>query len=369
MAEEFSFPFPDNNGDRAYTDSDFAKFWSAWFANGVFVNVGGGLQVVDNGNGMNILLKNGAANINGRVYWLNTDRSFTVPVASNAQDRTDSIVIRSDLGARAINVFYKQNDTSVTRTGSIYEIQIAKIFVPRNSNDVYTQNITDSRTDTTVCGLASPNSPIDVSQFKTQFEAMFNTQLTTQENQFEKWLQNLKNQLDTNQAGNLQNQIDGINQQLGKLGTFALDNNVVHANGVENEIIQGDKKFTGDINIQTIKKSIEIWPSFRNYWNGEPAVAYRSGNVVTIYATLTNIYNVSSGNEYEIMIIPEGFRPPRDFRVVQQGSYMNRFLLRFSSSDGKVWISRYAADGRETGYNAGTWLNAFATYVVDRPIL
>lgn len=363
-SDEFSFPFPDNNGDRAYTDTDFAKFWSAWFANGVFVNVGTGLQVVDNGNGMNILLKSGAANLNGRVYWLNTDRSFTVPVASNAQDRTDSIVIRSDLGARAINVFYKQNDTSVTRSGSIYELQIAKIFVPRNSNDVLTQNITDMRTDSNVCGIASPNSPIDVSQFKSQFEAMFNTQLTTQENQFEAWLQNLKNQLDDNQAGNLQNQIDTINGTLGTLGTFAKSADVVNLSGDQN--VGGNKVFTDDVNIKTIKAPIEIWPSFRNYWNGEPAMVYRSGNVVTVYATLTNIYNVSVGNEYEIMIIPEGFRPPRDFRVIQQGSYMNRFLLRFSASDGKVWISRYAADSRESGYNAGTWLNAFATYVIDR---
>lgn len=369
MADEFSFPFPDNNGDRAYTDSDFAKFWSAWFANGVFVNVGSGLQVVDNGNGMNILLRNGAANVNGRVYWLNTDRSFTVPVASNAQDRTDSIVIRSDLGARAINVFYKQNDTSVTRTGSIYELQIAKIFVPRNSNDVYAQNITDTRTDSNVCGIASPNSPIDVSQFKSQFEAMFNTQLTTQENQFDLWLQNLKNQLDANQAGNLQNQIDGINGQLGTLGTFALNNSVVHTSGVNYEKVEGDKGFTGDINIQTIKQPIELWPNFRNYSSLYPAMAYRSGNVVSIYATLTNVYNVKAGNEYEIMIIPEGFRPPSDFRTIQQGSNMNRFLLRFSAIDGKVWISRYAADSKESGYNAGVWLNAFTTYVVDRPIL
>lgn len=365
-ADEFSFPFPDSNGDRTYTDSDFAKFWSAWFANGVFVNVGSGLQVTDNGNGMNILLKNGAANINGRVYWLNTDRSFTVPVASNAQDRTDSIVIRSDLGARAINVFYKQNDTSVTRSGSIYELQVAKIFVPRNSNDVLTQNITDTRTDSNVCGIASPNNPINVDQFKAQFEAMFNTQLNNQETQFDAWLQNLKNQLDANQAGNLQNQIDAINGTLGTLGKFALDANVVHKSGVDYEEISGVKVFKDDVNIKTIRAAIDIWPSFRNYSSLDPAFVLRSGNVVSVYATISNLYNVNVGNEYEIMTIPEGFRPPHDFRTIQQGSYMNRFLLRFSASDGKVWISRYAADGRESGYNAGTWLNAFATYVIDR---
>lgn len=208
MANEYSFPFADSGGDRAYSDADFAKFYSAIFANGVFINVGGGLQVVDNGVGMNILLKAGSANIGGRVYFLNADQAFTVPVASSTQDRVDSVVIRLDLSARSINAFYKQADTSVTRNSNTYELQIAKITVPKNANDILQQNIADMRTDKTVCGIASPNDPIDVTTFKAQFEAMFNQQLSDNQTQFQSWFTNLKNQLDSNQASNLQNQIN-----------------------------------------------------------------------------------------------------------------------------------------------------------------
>ena len=208
MANEYSFPFADSGGDRVYSDADFAKFYSAIFANGVFINVGGGLQVVDNGVGMNVLLKSGSANIGGRVYFLNADQAFAVPVASSTQDRVDSVVIRLDLSARSINAFYKQADTSVTRNSNTYELQIAKITVPKNANDILQQNIADMRTDRTVCGIASPNDPIDVTTFKAQFEATFNQQLSDNQTQFQSWFANLKSQLDSNQASNLQNQIN-----------------------------------------------------------------------------------------------------------------------------------------------------------------
>lgn len=205
---EWSFPFADNNGDRAYSDADFAKFFSAWFANGVFINVGGGLKVATSNNGMSITLKSGAANINGRVYYLNNDQTFTVPVASNAQDRTDSLVIRLNLSSRVINAVYKNSDTTVTRNDNVTELQVAKITVPKSASTISDTNVADMRSNDAVCGLASPTDPIDVGDFTTQYEALFNSQLTQNANDFTAWFANLKSQLDSNQASNLQNQIN-----------------------------------------------------------------------------------------------------------------------------------------------------------------
>lgn len=206
---EWAFPFADNNGDRLYNDSDFAKFFSAWFVNGIFINVGKGLQVVDSvAGGMRITLKNGAANINGRVYYLNTDTDLTVPVASSLQDRTDSIVIRLDTSARTISTIYKQSDTSVTRNTTTYELQIATIFVAKNISEITQSMITDMRTNKSVCGLASPNDPIDVDEFTKQYQALFNKQLNDNNDSFQTWFSNLKNELNSNQAANLQNQIN-----------------------------------------------------------------------------------------------------------------------------------------------------------------
>lgn len=254
---EWSFPFADNNGDRAYSDTDFAKFFSAWFANGVFINVGGGLKVSGSTNGMNVTLKNGAANINGRVYYLNDDQAFSVPVASNSQDRTDSIVIRLDLASRVINAVYKQSDTTVTRNDNVTELQIAKILVPRSSTSVLESNISDMRPNDTVCGLASPTDPIDVGEFTTQYEAIFNSQLTQNANDFTTWFANLKSQLDSNQASNLQNQIDNNTN-----GISNLENSKLGVDDVQNvknwetnkQYKTGDLVFVSGLNLTDITK-------------------------------------------------------------------------------------------------------------------
>ncbi len=254
---EWSFPFADNKGDRAYSDADFAKFFSAWFANGVFINVGSGLKVSGSTNGMNVTLKKGAANINGRVYYLNDDQAFSVPVASNSQDRTDSIVIRLDLASRVINAVYKQSDTTVTRNDNITELQIAKILVPRSSTVVEETNITDMRSNETVCGLASPTDPIDVGDFTTQYEALFNSQLAQNANDFTAWFKNLKNQLDSNQASNLQNKID---ENASKISN--LENKKVSVDDVQNvknwetnkQYKIGDLVFVSGLNLTDVTK-------------------------------------------------------------------------------------------------------------------
>lgn len=249
---EWAFPFADSNGDRMYSDADFAKFFSAWFVNGVFINVGGGLQLVDSiAGGMRITLKSGAANINGRVYYLNGDTEFTVPVASSTKDRTDSVVLRLDLSNRTMSTIYKQSDTSLVRNDSTYEIQLAKISVNKNISEITQSMITDMRTNKSVCGLASPNNPIDVDTFIAQFKSQFNEQLDNNNNDFINWFTNLQNQLNSNQASNLQNQINTINTTL---PTLAKDSNAVHNTG--NEDINGNKNFKDNTKLNTVTTTL-----------------------------------------------------------------------------------------------------------------
>lgn len=281
---EWAFPFADNNGDRMYSDADFAKFFSAWFVNGVFINVGGGLQILDSAaGGMKITLKSGAANINGRVYYLNGDTEFNVPVASSIQDRTDSIVLRLDLSARTMNTIYKQGDTSLVRNDSTYEIQLAKINVNKNISEITQSMITDMRTNKTACGLASPNDPVDVDQFITQFKALFDKQLTDNGNAFENWFQNLKNELDSNQATNLQNQINTL-----KDATTATTNNFANYAALQKDNdFTGKNSFEDDVTVNNliINGSLFKKVATANVQNAGVAIiggtfdVYRSGNM------------------------------------------------------------------------------------------
>lgn len=226
---QWSFPFPDVNGDREYSDDDFALFYDHLFTNGVFLTVGNALQVTAASSAsMNVIVKNGAAIINGRQYFNSDVLAIEVPIASSTQNRVDSVVLRMDITARQITLAYKQASVSVERTSEIWELQLATISVPANSVSVSGSQITDKRSDESVCGYSSPYEKVSVSGLEQQYQAMlqqiFETfesdaatnqsnleqLLTDQQALFQNWLSNLQNQLDENQAGNLQNQIDKL---------------------------------------------------------------------------------------------------------------------------------------------------------------
>lgn len=223
---QWSFPFADNNGDREYNDADFALFYDNLFTDGVIMTVGNGLRVEQpSGGGMNIVVKSGAAILGGRQYYNTEDMAVSVPVTSTVQDRTDSVVVRSDLGSRAITLAYKQGDTTVQQDDMVYELQLATVNVGRNTVNIFNTNITDKRYDESVCGYSSPYEKVSVSGLEQQYESMLQQTfdsfvatasenetdlqqlLTDQQSLFQAWFYDLQDELDANQAANLQQQI------------------------------------------------------------------------------------------------------------------------------------------------------------------
>lgn len=208
---QWAFPFADNNGDRAYSDSDFSKFFSALFNTGIFMNVGTALQITQSVTpNMRVNIGKGAAIINGRIYFNNDATALNIPVASSIQDRTDSVAVQLDLSKRTIEIIYKQSDTSVTRNDTVYELQIATIFVAKNATAITAANITDKRGISSVCGYASPFQNVPVDGLVNQFTDMLNQFLNGSKQQFSDWFASIKGKLGDSPATNLQKQIDDI---------------------------------------------------------------------------------------------------------------------------------------------------------------
>lgn len=226
---QWAFPFADNNGDRVYSDADFALFYDNLFTNGVIATIGNALRVTESAtSGMRVIVKSGAAILNGRQYLNSEDVAINVPVASTTQNRTDSVILRLDIPARDITLAYKQGDTTVRQDEEIYELQLATISVDSNTVNIFNRNITDKRPDKTVCGYSSPYEELSVSGLEQQYQSMlqlifdeFSTKannnqldleqlLTDQQALFQNWFENLQDELDSNQATNLQNQIDSL---------------------------------------------------------------------------------------------------------------------------------------------------------------
>jgi hypothetical protein len=239
----------DGTYDRAYTSADWAKYFENIFRNGVMMSVGEALRVTAADSvGMRVVVKAGSASLKGYQY-INTS-AFAVPidVASSTQDRTDSIVVRHDLNARQAYVAVKKGNVSVERSTEVYEIQLATVKVPRNSSGISADLITDKRPDAKVCGYSTPFANVSVSGLEAQYEAMLKKIVETNKTSYEKilndfknyvakaqtdmdsnieeiirtgngkvnafdvliheWFAALKNELDANQASNLQNQIN-----------------------------------------------------------------------------------------------------------------------------------------------------------------
>ena len=221
MAQKY-FPMLSIDKDRAYSDKDFAEYFKMLFRDGVAISAGNALKIKESASGgMRVVLSGGMAIMQGFQYINTDDLAVTVPVASTTQNRTDSVVIRHDVTAREIRVVVKQGDVTVERTELVWELQLATIFVPRNAVNIPQEYITDKRADRTVCGYASPFEDVNVSGLEDQYNALLETaynnfvdnstaSLDASQSQFQAWFDNLQNQLDANQATNLQNQINNL---------------------------------------------------------------------------------------------------------------------------------------------------------------
>lgn len=207
---QHSFPWNDVNGDRLYDASDFMRFFAAFLKTGVVMSFKDGLRVRSAQNGMNIQVGAGSAVIDGGSYMNNETIAIQIKVASSAQDRTDSVVLRMDKNARDTYLYYKPSDTTVVRNDIIFELQLAKISVKMNAARITDADITDMRSDPTVCGWSTPFDNINVDGIVDQYKEIFEQA----DVDFQAWFQNLKDQLDDNQAANLQNQIDAINNAM-----------------------------------------------------------------------------------------------------------------------------------------------------------
>lgn len=169
---EWSFPWLSIDGDRMYDDSDFSRFFEGLFSYGVSLTTANALKVTASPNGgMKVQVDSGYS-FTGKVFLNSSAKALSIDVASSTQDRTDSIVVRMDKSVRDVFLAVKKNDTTVTRTSDVYELQLATIRVPRNVSSITGDLITDKRVDEKVCGYSSPFQKVNVSGLEDQYTAL-----------------------------------------------------------------------------------------------------------------------------------------------------------------------------------------------------
>ena len=270
----YAFFYKSINGDRVYDDTSFEHWLKKFFTSGVFLN---DLQVTANDD-MTVTVGAGYANIDGKVKIFESTSSLIIETAGASYPRIDSIVLERndterDILLKVVKGGYSSEPVPHTpvRQDGVYQLVIAQVLVNAGAVKVTQANITDTRSNTELCGIvAGAVKQIDFSQVQAQFDAYFaqyKKQIATDyaqynysmeeyldqmEADFSAWFEEIRNQLDEDAAGHLQNQIDDINARLeyagGSIVEITVDAGEFNAEGLEVNLEIGGKTYAETIN-------------------------------------------------------------------------------------------------------------------------
>ena len=217
--EAFGLFWNSDEGDRTYDANSFEYWLKKFFTAGVF---NGDLQVRALG-GMTLQVDAGYANVDGKVRFWNESFNITLEAANSTMPRIDTIVITRDninrqITCEKITGTYSADapqPTAPVRNNEIYQLVLAQIYVAAGVTSIIQANITDTRSNSDLCGwITGTVEEMDFSQFAAQFASYYEDFTETNQADFETWFDHMKDQLDTDAAGHLQGEIDTINNNI-----------------------------------------------------------------------------------------------------------------------------------------------------------
>ena len=167
-----SFPFDskivgyDDSGypqyDRAVNSSVLANMLNSLATTGVLLNDTNAFSV-SAGDNMLVKVHAGSAIINGITCVEDTERTLSLQAADTTYDRIDTVVLRlnTSVDVRAIDLYVVKGTALaspvapvLTRSGSIYELGLANVYIPANVVTITNERITDTRGDSLRCGYS-----------------------------------------------------------------------------------------------------------------------------------------------------------------------------------------------------------------------
>lgn len=202
--------------DRAITSKPLRKLYSQLFSTGVMPNPSNNFQVIAGDAGMTVKVNPGFAVVQGCLKLEETTRTIEIQAASSSLDRIDTVVLRlnDEVNARICDLYVRQGIPAssptrpdLVRSGSVYEIGLADIFIPANTATIVQKRITDTRLDPDRCGYVSSISEFDTETLYLQIQNDLADFKLNEQAEFLEWFEYIKVQLSEDVAGNLQNQI------------------------------------------------------------------------------------------------------------------------------------------------------------------
>lgn len=288
MANKHGLFWNSQNGDRVYDANDFSEWLKKFYTTGVF---NGDLAVTASG-GMTVSVSSGYVNIEGKVKFFSTPTTLTIATADGTYERIDTVVAECNYSDREITVkvvtgAYSASPkaTAPVRTAAAYQLVLAEIDVPAGATEITQKNITDMRTDSSVCGLVTGTvSQIDFSTVKAQFDS---------------WFEDVKGTLDSDAAGNLKNQIDAANEKIDTNANHIVTNasaiNTLRRSSIKKLTKEYTSTDTGIVytEIPLTTECIAVFPSQERYADNPIYFSLYKGS---INRWLVSCYYLQDGN-------------------------------------------------------------------------
>lgn len=202
------------NHDRVYDADDINSVFDGIITDGVFGNIGKRF-VVTPGSGMSVNVGTGKARFHQIFVENDANLVLQIPQSDVLLNRIDAVVIRVDrtMSGRTGNIVVvkgmpSQNPIAPTLSNDnqIWDMPIAYINIKANVNKVNSSDIQYLVGRNTTPLITAPMQTVNVESYVGKMEG-----------QFSDWFSNLKDNLSTNAAGNLQNQINTINPKVSSL--------------------------------------------------------------------------------------------------------------------------------------------------------
>lgn len=224
--------------DREYDAEQFAEYFANFISDGVYANPANQLKVVFDDSPSKpfvVIVRKGKAYIDGYWYELTEDMEITIPANTKPYAIKDVVCCTLDKTERKVSIVLKEDVTSdyPANNNIQHDLVLSTILIQPNASKLNAEDITDKRPDKTYCGFVTGMvDQIDTTELFKQYD-----------DAFQNWFNEMKDQLSTDAAGNLQTQI-GL---LSNLKTTVKDSVVNAINSLYGSIIGKTLKTLSDV--------------------------------------------------------------------------------------------------------------------------
>ncbi|WAX12219.1 hypothetical protein CS266P3_00022 [Clostridium phage CS266P3] len=332
MAEKSGFfnarEAEDGTYDREYDGEQFAEYFANFISNGVYANPANQLKVVFDDSPRKpfvVVVRRGKAYIDGYWYELTEDMEITIPVNTKAYIVKDVIRCILDKAERKISIVLEEDVISdyPVNNKTRHDLVLSTIVVQPNASKLNVKDIADKRPDKTYCGFVTGViDQIDTAELFQQYD-----------DAFQEWFNEMKNQLSTDAAGNLQTQI-GL---LSNLKTIVKDSVVNAINSLYDSTIGKTLKTLEEVSSNTeqgyyvdalavreLNRKLNVSASDivsitplvgQNYPNWGGCYYYKSGSRVHVHL---GIQGLPANTVATVFMLPDIVRPKT--RILSIGS-------------------------------------------------